>query len=245
MTQRTGSGGSARQAAVTTLREWILEGRLLPGARLVQEQLAAGLGLSRIPVREALRTLEAEGLVVHQESGGFFVARIDVQTLENIQRVRELLEAEAVRQAGAAGRLGPELAEATRLIQEQLTADPLTDISRVAGLTRSLHFTLLGACENPIILRILGNLWDSTDAWRTIYYGFIFAVDAKHREIVFADHEKLIELIRAAETEKIIRLLDNMRSRGISAVEKAVAAHQARPQWQAQQVVRALQDQND
>lgn len=232
--------GTAREVAVRELRDSILNGRRVPGDRIVQEQVAKELGLSRVPVRESLRTLEAEGLVVQDPSGGFFVAKIDVDDLDSIHRVRQLLEAEAVRQAGSAGRIDAALSERMRTVNEKLHAAPAEDAALVGSLTRELHFTLLSACEDGVIMRILTNLWNASDSWRTVYYRLIYATDADHRTAVLADQDRLVELTAAGDVEAIVELIDRTRARGISMAEAAIQTNLNEPQWQAQRFARSL-----
>jgi len=233
---------SASQRVADYMRKTILSGEVLPGGRLIQEQIAEALGLSRIPVREGLRLLEAEGLVVYEKNSGYSVARIDAAQLHSTQRIRQLLEAEAVQQAATAGHLGPTLAGAMRQQHLNLQQLPADDAAAVAIKTRAFHFMLFEACHEPVLLRILRNLWDNTDSWRTIYYRLIFASDADHRAAVFADHCRLIQLIERGQPDAVIELLDCLRSNGIAAVESAVArSHGQDNRVQAHLMMRALQ----
>src|SRR5690349_18784039 len=88
---------TAQQAALEHLRELIGSGRLKPDARIRQEQLAADLGTSVIPVREALKTLEAEGQVRYAPHRGYQVARLSLDELTETYLIRRLLEDEIVR----------------------------------------------------------------------------------------------------------------------------------------------------
>ncbi len=81
---------------IDTLREAILAGRLSPGSRVRQEELAEEFGISRIPVREALRRLEAEGLVVLVPNSGAWVAKLDRAECVEIYRIREQIEPLAI-----------------------------------------------------------------------------------------------------------------------------------------------------
>lgn len=233
---------SASQTVADHMRKTILSGDILPGGRLIQEQIAEALGVSRIPVREGLRLLEAEGLVVYEKNSGYSVARMDAAQLHSTQRIRQLLEAEAVRQAASAGRLGPALAGAMKQQHLKLQQLPVDETVAVATKTRAFHFTLFEACCEPVLLRILRNLWDNTDSWRTIYYRLIFASDAEHRAAVFAEHRHLIELVENGQPEAVIELLDSLRSNGIAAVESAVVRSRGQEnRVQAHLMMRALQ----
>ena len=88
---------TAQDAVLASMREAILSGRLAPGTRLRQEKLAAEFGTSRIPVREALRALEYEGLVRSIPYRGFTVTELDADDIEEVYDLRILLEGHAVR----------------------------------------------------------------------------------------------------------------------------------------------------
>ena len=89
--------GTAQEIVLEALRQAILEGVLAPGARLRQEDLAAVFDTSRIPVREALRALEYEGLVESEPHRGFTVTSLDADEIDEVYELRILLESEAVR----------------------------------------------------------------------------------------------------------------------------------------------------
>jgi DNA-binding GntR family transcriptional regulator len=92
------------ELAVLRLSRDILSGRIEPGARLVEEQLTRRLGISRAPVREALRLLAQQGLVEHVPRRGVRVATLSERDVQELYEVRDLLEREAVRKAFAVGR---------------------------------------------------------------------------------------------------------------------------------------------
>ena len=90
---------TAQDLVLSSLREAILAGALPPGSRLRQERLAGQFGTSRIPVREALRALEHEGLVTSLPYRGFSVTELDADDIEEVYELRILLESHAVRLA--------------------------------------------------------------------------------------------------------------------------------------------------
>lgn len=238
---KTRKASTAHQIAIERLRASILSGETLPGERLIQEQLAETYGLSRIPIREALRALEAEGLVTHGPGSGYTVARIDAEMLHSIQRIRQLLETEAVMRAAERGRLDTGLAARLAAVLGQIEVTSPGDAMAVASFTRGFHFELFEACEDAVILRILKNLWDSTDSWRTIYYRLIFSADADHRQRVFDTQRKLVAAVAQGDAKAVTAILDDLRDRGITAVETAVLGHKNETRWQAHLLLRALQ----
>jgi DNA-binding GntR family transcriptional regulator len=90
---------TAQDLVLTSMREAILSGELPPGSRLRQEKLAERFGTSRIPVREALRALEYEGLVRSSPYRGFAVTELDAEDIEEVYDLRIVLEGHAVRLA--------------------------------------------------------------------------------------------------------------------------------------------------
>ena len=81
---------------LTEVRSLIATGRMRPGEQIVQEALALELGVSRVPLREALKILEGEGQVTYVAHRGYFVALLSLADLLEVYRMREILEAEAV-----------------------------------------------------------------------------------------------------------------------------------------------------
>jgi len=90
---------TAQEAVLTELRRAIGSGELRPGEQVLQDALAERFGVSRVPLREALKILEGEGQVVYRPHRGYFVAELDVADLREVYRIRDLLESEAVRVA--------------------------------------------------------------------------------------------------------------------------------------------------
>jgi DNA-binding GntR family transcriptional regulator len=113
---------TAQELVLETLREAILDGILPPGARLRQEDLAAAFRTSRIPVREALRVLEYEGLATSEPHRGFTVTALDADQIEEIYELRTVLETHAVRLAIPL-LTQPDLDELQRLYDEMEAAE--------------------------------------------------------------------------------------------------------------------------
>src|ERR1700754_2110691 len=90
---------TAQQFVLGELRRSITAGRLRPGTAIRQDALAEELGVSRVPLREALKTLQGEGLVSYQAHRGYFVEMLSLDDLREAYRIREILEEEAVRRA--------------------------------------------------------------------------------------------------------------------------------------------------
>ncbi|MFE5591985.1 GntR family transcriptional regulator [Streptomyces sp. NPDC056549] len=209
---------TAQQFVLEELRRAITSGELRPGGPIRQEALAARFEVSRVPLREALKALEAEGLVVHHVHRGYFVAELSLADLEEIYRIRELLETEAVRTAVRRlpeGTVGT-LEEIQREVERAADAG---DVTAMAAANRRFHFTLIEASGMPRLVRLITTLWDSTDAYRSLYY-----TDAPHREQAVREHRAVISALRRRDEEATVGRLDEHRAHAVAALREVLEA---------------------
>lgn len=211
----------AQDVAISALRDDIRTGRLSAGEKVVQESLAERYGVSRVPLREALATLEAEGLVAYQANRGYYVAELRVSDLLEVYRMRELLEAEAIRLAV------PNLsdAEITRIgsiLGEVESAAARHDLSAMTEANRRFHFALFDAAGMPRLSRFLRQLWDATEAYRAIYYA-----DSTNRERVGEQHRDMLEALRRRDIDQLIVIQDLHRSATIESVRHSLTRSHA------------------
>jgi DNA-binding GntR family transcriptional regulator len=188
------------QVVVDALRRDILWGNLEPGRRLSQDDLAAHYGVSRIPVREALRILSAEGLVQltpHRE------ARVWLHSADEIGElwwIRELLEPEAARLA--APHLTPALMRSLDGIQARLEAlGAVPDLAQWLALNRSFHLAIYKAAGRPQLLRLITELFD-----RSVRYIRVYLKSGEQFEQADAEHRAILEACRARDAEALARL---------------------------------------
>ena len=134
-----------------TLREAIVEGALPSGAALRQDELAARFGFSRMPIRDALRQLETEGLVTIHPTKGAFVAPMDAAEIREIYAIREVLETEALR-LSCPWLTGETLQEAARLL-DRIDAEP--NAARWGALNAAFHSLLYSQCGNRRLLDLI------------------------------------------------------------------------------------------
>lgn len=140
------------------LKRAILERQLVGGERLVQDEMANTFGTSRIPVRDALKKLEVDGLVTVDERGGYFVSVFGREDLEEIYAVRALLEPYAAVQATS--RLSAEdLEELEELLQAMERAMQKQDLEQYTQLNQTFHFTLYEASRARRLVRFIKSLW--------------------------------------------------------------------------------------
>ncbi|KQX49895.1 MULTISPECIES: GntR family transcriptional regulator [unclassified Streptomyces] len=203
---------TAQQFVLGELRRAITSGELRPGGQIRQDALAARFEVSRVPLREALKALEAEGLVVHHIHRGYFVAELSLADLEEIYRIRELLETEAVRRA--VGLLPDGIVAALEGIQREVErAAEEGDVTAMAAANRRFHFTLIEASGMPRLVRLIATLWDSTDAYRSLYY-----TEDPHRKQAVREHRAVISALRQGDEEATVRWLDEHRAHAVAAL---------------------------
>jgi len=162
--------GNIQDTVVDGIRDMILRGHLKPGDRLRQDELANTFGVSTMPVREALRQLQAEGLVVFRPRRGATVASLSVSDYEEIYFIREALETLACRWAAEDFDRIP-LDRLKLLLQEIEEAEEnQEDAYRRVQQVRAFFFTIFEASEKEHLLRILSNLWDLSQQYRLYFY---------------------------------------------------------------------------
>jgi DNA-binding GntR family transcriptional regulator len=152
---------SAQQAAHTRLREMILSGALQAGQALRQEEIARQLGVSRLPIREALNRLATEGLVELKPRRGFFVVSLNVEEIEDIFEMRAMLEARAGQLATE--RMTAEDADAVDYLVAALdiAVETNADLDRYAQLNVQFHERLYQGCNRKHLRRQIGMLRDA------------------------------------------------------------------------------------
>ncbi|KSU73783.1 GntR family transcriptional regulator [Rhodococcus qingshengii] len=147
------------------IREDILSGRLLPGVRIRQEEIAERLGASRLPVREALRMLESEGLVELKANSGAWVSSMDMQECDFVYRIRERIEPMAL--AESIPHLNSSVHDRLWSIQDEIEANE--DVDRFLVLDRELHLLTYSGCEIPQLITMVTRFWNTTQHYRRAY----------------------------------------------------------------------------
>ncbi|MFA7432155.1 MAG: GntR family transcriptional regulator [Gemmobacter sp.] len=144
-------------AAYALLKKEVADGKLLPGSRVREVELAERLGISRTPVREALRRLEADGLITHVPHVGAVIARLNHQAVIELYDMREVLEGTA---AAYAARHASE-AEIKDLGDLAGTGGHAGDPDMLVRINRAFHGALYHAAHNRFLLKALGALSDA------------------------------------------------------------------------------------
>ena len=178
-----------RDVVFNTLRQAILRGELKPGERLMEIQLANKLGVSRTPIREALRKLELEGLVNMVPRKGAEVADITEKSLRDVLEVRKALEELSVQLA--CEKITEEEIEELKRVAERFK-DTLNDqdVTKIAEADVAFHDVIYTATDNQKLILLLNNLREQMYRYRVEY----LKKEEAYPQLI-AEHEELIDNI--------------------------------------------------
>lgn len=197
-----GSAVGAVSARVADyLRDAILNGDILPGERIRQEDVAEQFGASRLPVREALRILEAEGLTEHEANKGARVPSLSMHQVDVIYQMRERLEPLALTESI------PNLVDAdlARLADVQARIESNTEVSRFLALDREFHLLTYSGCRIRDLTAMVTRLWNSTQHYRR---AFVALSGAGRMWVINAEHRLLLDAIERGDAVDAERYLN-------------------------------------
>jgi DNA-binding GntR family transcriptional regulator len=186
-----GAHRTLRELVADAIRAKILSGDLAPGERLYEDRLAEELGVSRNPVRESIRALEATGLIEVLPRRGAYVVDVDPIDLAQLLAVRAVLEAHAAGQA-AMRRTDEDLAELDRCLEQGLAASTKDDLISAAECHRDFHIAIEKASGNPYIGTTANPLRQRTE--------LVFSMLADSRSMLsWEEHQRLRDAIAAGD----------------------------------------------
>lgn len=185
----TGNRGSAAEQVAADLRRRILGGEIVPGDRIRQEEVAERYGVSRLPVREALRMLTAEGLTESETNRSARVPSLDMQQVALMYQMRERLEPLAL------GESIPNLTDeqVDRLEAIQSRIEKGDDLQHFLDLDRELHLLSYAGCGSDQLVGAITRLWNATQYYRR---AFMKVTGPQRRWVVNAEHALLLDAIR-------------------------------------------------
>ncbi len=204
-----------RDVVFQTLRQAILKGELQPGERLMEIKLADTLGVSRTPIREAIRKLELEGLVVMIPRKGAAVANITEKDTKNVLEVRRTLEMFAVEVA--CDRITEEqmaqLKEAAKAFEASKGS---MDLIRIAETDIHFHEIIYEATHNERLVQILSNLRENMYRYRIEYLK-----DSNYYDSLVGEHQEILDAIEAGDKEKArVCMKDHIENQQLAVISK-------------------------
>ena len=190
-----------RDVVFNTLRRAILKGELKPGERLMEITLADKLGVSRTPIREAIRKLELEGLVVMAPRKGAKVASITERDLNDVLEVRKGMEVLAI--SLACKRItGEELEKLETIEQSFQKLIESGNLTELAEMDVKFHDTIYQATNNQRLVQLLNNLREQMYRYRLEYLK-----DTQSHDRLVEEHQRIVDAIIDKNKEEAVRLI--------------------------------------
>ncbi len=184
------------------LREAIITGQLLPGTRLMEISLAESMGVSRTPVREAIRKLQAEGLVIMNARRGAVVAPINKRDLKEILEIRKALESLACRLTSRKVTEDSliQLKDINNVMKNAVTEK---DIGLIAAKDVEFHEMITDLADNRQLSRMLDQIKEHLYRYRRE-----FIKELKDRRVLVSEHDKIIAALEAHNEKTAVRELE-------------------------------------
>jgi DNA-binding GntR family transcriptional regulator len=192
--------GNLREQVVERVRSEIVSGHVPPGTVYSVPGLAAELGISTTPIREALLELSRSGLVVAMRNRGFRVEPLSSQALDDLFTMRELLERYALETLARQGLSNPE--PLIGLADEVAKAVGASDVPAYIAADRAFHAALVERVDNPLLTKMVMQLRDDMRL-----YGIDSAEGLKRQKASVKEHYQLVELAIKQDVKKIGTLI--------------------------------------
>ena len=190
-----------RDVVFHTLREAILKGELKPGERLMELQLASKLGVSRTPIREAIRMLEQEGLAVTMPRRGAEVARMTEEDMEDVLQIREVLDELAVKLA-CDNITKEEIRELENKALQFENSIKQGDLKKIAEADVEFHDVIYKAAGNKKLNTMLDNLREQIYRYRVEY----LKTGISHPTLI-REHREILQALDSHEKERVVEAM--------------------------------------
>ncbi|MET7769983.1 GntR family transcriptional regulator [Nocardia sp. NPDC005366] len=199
--------GRTAARVIEELERLIVTGEFLPGQPIRQELMAERFGVSRLPIREALRHLTAEGLVRHEHNVGYTVARLQQSEFDQIYLMRAALEREVL--ASLPRFTDDVLAEVRRIGDTVTAAAERGDILEMRMRNQVFHFAMFEQSPLNLVVAELRRLWTMAMPYHAAYL-----YDATVRQRVVAEHDLMLEALAEHDNDRLIELMNLHRHGG-------------------------------
>lgn len=190
-----------RDVVFNILREAILKGELKPGERLMELQLAARMGVSRTPIREAIRMLEQEGLAVTSPRKGAEVAKMTEKDMEDVLQIRRTLDELAVKLA-CDKMTEEQLRNLAQAVKEFEISTKSQDVKKVAEADVKFHDAIYIATDNPKLINLLNNLREQMYRYRIEYLK-----DESAYPSLILEHQAIYDGLARKDKEFVVRAM--------------------------------------
>lgn len=188
-----------QDAILEQLREQLVDGRLPPGTHIVIKDVAARMGVSSVPVREALKVLQSEGRVIHSPGKGYTVRQLSYEEMVQVNRLAMMVEAETLKTGvpNLTDEEAEEMAERLRIL-----IDP--ESSRIERLEahRSFHLIPMRAARISIFFETVERLWDHYEHYRLLFFDSNKALEDSARH----EHEEFLDACQSRDVDSALEI---------------------------------------
>jgi len=178
------------------IRETIIHQKIKPGTRIDQNRLAEDLNVSIVPVREALKTLEGEGLVTIIPRRGAFVTEVSLEHLDDLYFARQIIEGAGIYYA-IPNLQTDDFHQLDDLMQQMRVATESHNIQKFMDLNRDFHMLIYKRIGSDHFLQTIVNLWERSELYR---YRYMFVLH--NAENVHAEHQAILDACRNEQREE-------------------------------------------
>jgi DNA-binding GntR family transcriptional regulator len=192
--------GDAGSRIADAIRDAILSGEYSPGSRIRQEDVAMQFGASRLPVREALRILESEGLVTLVANTGAWISHLSLEECQELYQIRERIEPLLLRYS--LPELDDETMDSLGRLADEMQAG--TDVARFLQLDREFHLRSYSGARTSILGDMVQRLWNSTQHYRR---AFTLVSGPLGNRAVHYEHQLLVGAMRRRDSDDAERVL--------------------------------------
>ncbi|MGI5176018.1 GntR family transcriptional regulator [Dactylosporangium sp. CA-152071] len=191
-----GSTETAATIAADAIRLRILQQRLLPGVHVRQDELAAELGMSRVPVREALKMLTVDGLVTYEPNRGYFVTRLSQSEMLQLYWLREVVEDELMRTVRwpSASELAALEAQNQRMKQADIT------VEEMVAATDAFHSAIFALSPKHVLAREVRRWWAVSTAYRALS----ISIHVREQGEADGDHDRFVRALAEQDRELLL-----------------------------------------
>ncbi len=203
-------------AVYEALRKDIIEGRLKPGQKIIMSEVAKEFGLSDIPVREAIRRLESEGYVHFTPHVGAIVSELDGDKIIELYLIRTELESLATRLA-VPHVTSRDIDFLVKKNHEMELAIQSEKLEKLGALNKDFHLRIYRAAPYPTLTQLIEDLWEKMERTQCV---FSFVPERAVESV--EEHKKIIEALKAKDTNLAEELVKNQKSFTMTALERFI-----------------------
>ena len=208
------------QVVYDYLKESLMSGDIKPGEKIITRAVAEKLGVSEIPVREAIKMLESQGFVEVTPHVGAKVVHINLEELEEFYMIRSELEGLAARLASKHIK-GSDIAKLEKIQEEHKKAIESEDPKRIADLNQQFHFTIYRSSPYKHLYNMISNLWANANISRI---NSIFFLSPGRGEETLKEHEQIIEALRRGDGDLACKIIKRQKVIAFEILSKLISS---------------------